>query len=134
MPSATPGASASPDSWTDETLTVANGAMFPTPAVSFLPARTNEAGRLIMVAAACPRNLKTVARNSIARKPAIRHNATPVSVTVLRTDFVMSVPPEPAVFTPTARPFASPTPVRCEYRPHQFHDSAPASPTPVVVT
>src|ERR1039457_3609460 len=122
-PSAMPCASAPSDSSTDETLTVPNGAMFRMPGFSFEAARTNEPGRLITVAAPCPRNsaryhLRTVVRNSIARKPAIKHNAATVSVTRLRADFVIFVPPEPALSPPTARHFASHTLFRCAYRSH----------------
>src|ERR1039457_3702948 len=122
-PSATPCASVPSDSSTDEPLPVATGAMFRMRAFSVEAARASEPGRLIMVGAPCPRNsaryhLKTVVRNSIARKPAIKHNAATVSVTRLRADFVIFVPPEPALSPPTARHFASHTLFRCAYRSH----------------
>src|SRR5271157_5532203 len=125
-PSATPCASALSDSSTDETLTVANGAMFRMPPLSVLRGSADEPGRLIMIAPRCARNsaryhLKTVALNSIARKQAIKDNATTVSVTRLRTDFVICVPPLPR--SGTLRPF------RCQYRPPWFHDSRVTPPT-----
>src|ERR1039458_1500904 len=59
--------------------------------------RVGETGRLIMVGPRWPRSparyhRKAVARSPIARKAAIKHDATTVSVTKRRADFVMTVP------------------------------------------
>src|ERR1039458_9380884 len=93
-PSATPCASSMSDSSTDETLTVAKGAIFRMPDLSVRPASADRTGRLMTAAVRCPWNaawyhLRADARSSIARKPAIKHTATSVNVTKLRADFVI---------------------------------------------
>src|SRR5665811_1987345 len=102
------------------------------PTFAIVRASTKEPGRLITVARRSPRNSakyhrKEVARSSIARKPATKHNATTVNNTVLRTDLVIAAPPLPLLSRPNLRPAHSQAlrPVRCRYRPPKFQDSGP---------